>query len=121
MPELQLKDNERWVQIYGDKHYSYREIVAVKVGSRIYPDGWEGRSMNLVDYDYGSYDALCDMRETRLALPSATMTDVVSPIIVKITGRKAKRQYGDMVVRVKLTWVKPDREESTDYGFMTIE
>lgn len=94
--------------------------ITARVGNRIYPEGWKDQSTNLEVYDYCNYDAICDMKETRLALPSPSMTDISYPIIVEVTGRTIQRKFGEDVVRVKLTWVNPDHKQRIGYGFMEL-
>ena len=86
--------------------------IEIKEGVRIYPDGWNGNSMNLVKYPYNWYDEICNMTETHLALPSARFTDIESPVVIKVTGRKWVRKYGSWCMKVHITWVKPDSDNT---------
>ena len=81
---------------------------AIQIGTYVEPDGWRGWGENLEEGLAG----FCDFYLT------GTMTGASMAVTVQVTGRTVQRRKGDLWVRVQVTFVKEDEENTSTGGWV---
>ena len=87
--------------------------VQPKLGDTLYPDEWAPSSTYLNPSDW-------DKAEWRV--PSARYQDLPGLAIrLRVTGRTVQRKYGNLVVRVEITWVGDGEPDTHSKGYLAID